>query len=201
MRSVELGLILCRACGQNHRASALPASRRCGRCGAEVLRRIPFSYEITLACLLTGIILYIPANVLPVLHTSGLQGDADSTIFDGILGFWRAGDWGIALLIFTASVAVPCTKFIAIGLLLYTTRRGSHWQSHERAKLYRAVESIGYWSMLDVVVVSLTSALMQFAALGTAQPRIGIAFFCAVVVTTMVAALSFDPRLIWDAQP
>jgi len=200
-RSVELGLILCRTCGRTHVVSALPADRRCDRCGKEVLRRIPFSQEVTLAFLLTGMILYIPANVLPVMHTSGLPGEADSTIFDGILGFWRAGDWDIAVLIFAASVAVPFTKFIAIGLLLYTTRTESHWQPHERAKLYRVVEFIGYWSMLDVIVVALTSALMQFAVLGTAEPRIGIAFFCGVVGMTMIAALSFDPRLIWDAQP
>jgi paraquat-inducible protein A len=200
-RSSELGLILCRTCGQTHVSSALPPDQRCNRCGTKVVRRIPFSHETTLAWLLTGMILYVPANVLPVMHTSSLLGDADSTIIDGILGFWRAGDWDIALLIFTASVAVPLTKFIAIGLLLYTTRTGSHWQLHERAKLYRVVEFIGYWSMLDVIVVALTSTLMQFAVLGTAEPRIGIAFFCAVVVITMLAALSFDPRLIWDVKP
>ncbi|MHB8814400.1 MAG: paraquat-inducible protein A [Steroidobacteraceae bacterium] len=200
-RSFELGLILCRTCGRTHAVAALPPDRRCSRCGNKVVRRIAHSHETTLAWLLAGMILYIPANVLPVMHTSSLLGDADSTILDGILGFWRAGDWDIALLIFTASVAVPLTKFIAIGLLLYTTRAGSRWQLHERARLYRAVEFIGYWSMLDVIVVALTSALMQFAALGTAEPRIGIAFFCAVVVITMLAALSFDPRLIWDVEP
>jgi paraquat-inducible protein A len=159
---------------------------------------MPLSSETTLAWLIAGIVLYIPANLLPVMHTSGLLGEADSTIIGGILEFWRAGDWDIALLIFTASVAVPFTKFIAIGLLLLTVRKNSRWEQHERTVLYRIVEFIGYWSMLDVVVVALTSSLMQFQVLGAATPRAGIAFFCAVVVVTMLAALSFDPRLIWD---
>jgi paraquat-inducible protein A len=153
---------------------------------------------MTLAWLIAGMVFYIPANLLPVMHTSGLLGEADSTIVGGILEFWRSGDWDIALLIFTASVAVPFTKFIAIGLLLLTVHKNGRWQQRQRTVLYRIVEFIGYWSMLDVIVVGLTSALMQFQVLGTAEPRVGIAFFCAVVVVTMLSALSFDPRLIWD---
>jgi paraquat-inducible protein A len=132
------------------------------------------------------------------MHTSGLLGEADSTILGGIVEFCRAGDFDIALLIFIASVAVPFTKFIAIGSLVFTVRTNSRWEPHQRTALYRVVEFIGYWSMLDVIVVALTSALMQFQVLGTAEPRAGIAFFCAVVVVTMLSALSFDPRLIWD---
>ena len=157
--------------------------------------------ETTLAWLVTGLILYVPANLLPVMHTSGLLGEADSTILGGIVDFWRAGDWDIALLIFIASVAVPFTKFLAIGLLLLTVRRNSNWEQHQRTVLYRIVEFIGYWSMLDVIVVALTSTLMQFQLLGTAEPRAGIAFFCGVVIVTMLAAQSFDPRLIWDRKP
>jgi paraquat-inducible protein A len=197
-QSVELGLVLCRTCGLALSRASLRADRRCDRCRGRVEHRTSFSVEMTLAWLLAGMVLYIPANVLPVMHTSGLLGEADSTILGGILEFWRAGDWDIALLIFIASVAVPFTKFIAIALLLFTVRRPSRWEQHQRTTLYRIVEFIGYWSMLDVIVVALTSALMQFQVLGTAEPRAGIAFFCAVVVATMLSALSFDPRLIWD---
>jgi paraquat-inducible protein A len=200
-QSLELGLILCRTCGQVLSRATLGASPRCPRCQSRIEHRAPFSTETTLAWLVAGVVLYIPANLLPVMHTSGLLGESDSTILGGILEFWRAGDWDIALLIFTASVAVPFTKFIAIGLLLFTVRRGSRWQQHQRTTLYRVVEFIGYWSMLDVIVVALTSALMQFQLLGSAEPRLGIAFFCGVVVVTMLAALSFDPRLIWDRRP
>ena len=119
----------------------------------------------------------------------------------GVFSFWQAGAWDIALLIFIASVAIPATKFIALGLMLWTVRQGSVWGRAQRAKLYRVVDFIGYWSMLDVVVVAITSALLQFKAFGTAEPRVGILFFCLVVVTTMLAAKSFDPRLIWDVSP
>ena len=93
---------------------------------------------------------------------------------------------------------VPATKFLALGLLLWTVRRDSNWARRQRTALYRLVEIIGYWSMLDVVVVALTAALLKFKALGSAEPRMGIVFFCGVVVSTMIAALSFDPKLIWD---
>jgi paraquat-inducible protein A len=197
-QSHELGLSLCRTCGLAVTRAARAADRRCPRCKSRIEHRTPFSTEMTLALLIAGIVFYIPANLLPVMHTSGLLGEEDSTILGGILEFWRAGDWDIALLIFIASVAVPFTKFIAIGLLLFTVRQNSQWQQHQRTVLYRIVEFIGYWSMLDVIVVALTAALMQFQVLGAAEPRGGIAFFCAVVVVTMLSALSFDPRLIWD---
>jgi paraquat-inducible protein A len=151
-----------------------------------------------LAWLIAGVILYIPANVLPVMYVSGVGGGEESTILGGVLSFWRADSWDIAVLIFTASVAVPATKFLALGLLLWTVHRGSSWARRQRTALYGLVEIIGYWSMLDVVVVALTAALLKFKALGTAEPRLGIVFFCGVVVTTMIAAFSFDPRLIWD---
>jgi paraquat-inducible protein A len=200
-QSLELGLCRCRTCGLAVSRASLKPDRRCPRCDSRIEHRAPLSAEMTLAWLIAGIVLYIPANLLPVMHTSGLLGEEDSTILGGILEFWRSGDWDIALLIFTASIAVPFTKFIAIGLLLLTVRRNSRWEQHQRTVLYRIVEFIGYWSMLDVIVVALTSALMQFDLLGAAEPRAGIAFFCAVVVVTMMSALSFDPRLIWDRRP
>jgi paraquat-inducible protein A len=197
-QSSELGLSRCRTCGLAVSRASLGVDRRCPRCRSRIEHRTPFSTETTLAWLITGVILYIPANLLPVIHTGGLLGDEDSTIIGGILEFWHSGDWDIALLIFIASIAVPFTKFIAIGLLVFTVRKTSRWEQHQRTVLYRIVEFIGYWSMLDVIVVALTSALMQFQVLGSAEPRPGIAFFCAVVVVTMFSALSFDPRLIWD---
>jgi paraquat-inducible protein A len=197
-QAFELGLSRCRICGLAVIRTSLGTDQRCPRCQSRIEHRTPFSAEMTLAWLIAGIALYIPANLLPVIHTSGLLGDEDSTIIGGILEFWRSGDWDIALLIFIASIAVPFTKFIAIGLLIFTVRKNSRWEQHQRTVLYRIVEFIGYWSMLDVIVVALTSALMQFQVLGTAEPRPGIAFFCAVVVVTMLSALSFDPRLIWD---
>src|ERR1700722_19051276 len=158
-QSLELGLVLCRTCGLAVSRAFLRVDRRCPRCQSRIEHRTPFSAEMTLAWLIAGIVFYIPANLLPVMHTGGLLGEADSTIMGGILEFWRSGDWDIALLIFTASVAVPFTKFIAIGLLLVTVRNNSRWEQHQRTAIYRIVEFIGYWSMLAVIVFALNAWL------------------------------------------
>src|SRR6202142_1153298 len=144
-QSLELGLVLCRTCGLAVSRTSLEADWRCPRCRSRIEHRTPFSTEMTFAWLIAGIVFYIPANLLPVMHTSGLMGEADSTILGGIFEFWRAGDWDIALLIFIASVAVPFTKFIAIGLLLITVRTNSRWEQHQRTAIYRIGEFIGYW--------------------------------------------------------
>src|SRR6202522_1892218 len=149
-QSCELARVFCRTCGLAVPLASLRMDRRCPRCRSRIEQRTPFSTEMTLAWLIAGIVFYIPANLLPVIHTSGLLGEEDSTILHGILEFWRSGDWDIALLIFTASVAVPFTKFIAIGLLLLTVRKNSRWEQHQRTVLYRIVGVIGYLSVLDV---------------------------------------------------
>jgi len=199
VRAVTLGLLACQTCGLVVRRSPiLAASSSCPRCTALLRERRPGSIENTLAWLLAGVILYIPSNLLPVIYVTGVGGGEESTILRGVLEFWKSGAWDIAALIFTASVAVPATKFLALGVLIWTVHRDSSRARRQRTALYRLVEIIGYWSMLDVVVVALTAALLNFKAFGTAEPRLGIVFFCGVVVTTMIAALSFDPRLIWD---
>jgi paraquat-inducible protein A len=171
---------------------------RCSRCGQRLKARSERSLEHTLAWLLCALILYVPANLLPVISTSGVRGTQDSTILDGVRAFWGSGDWDLAALIFTASVMVPAAKFAGLGWLLWSVRGGRAHGMAARGRLHRCLEIIGYWSMLDVVVVALSAALLQFENLGSAEPRLGIVFFCAVVVTTMLSAQSFDPRLIWD---
>jgi len=123
----------------------------------------------------------------------------DSTIIGGVVEFAEAGAWDIASIIFIASIGVPAIKFAALLLLLITCQRQSRWACRERCKLFRFVETVGYWSMLDVIVVALVAALVKFEALANIEPRAGILFFGMVVVLTMLAAMSFDPRLIWQA--
>jgi paraquat-inducible protein A len=200
LRAVTAGLVACRCCGLVSRSpSVLGATDFCPRCRCLLRERSSRSTERSLAWLVAGVILYLPSNVLPVVYVNNVGGGEESTILGGVLSFWRGGAWDIALLIFAASVAIPATKFLALGVLVWSVRHRSNWALRERTELYRLVEIIGYWSMLDVVVVALTAALLKFKALGTAEPRLGIVFFCGVVVTTMISALSFDPRLIWDA--
>jgi paraquat-inducible protein A len=197
VRAIDLGLVACRTCGLLHRR---PPPTRCPRCAEVLEQRIPRSTEYSLALLITGMVLYIPANVLPVMYARTLGSGQEATILAGVVSFWCDGAWDIALLIFTASIAVPATKFAALGWLVWSVRRNSRWSMAHRTRLYRLVEIIGYWSMLDVAVVALTATLVQFRTIATAEPRLGIVFFCAVVVVTMIAAMCFDPRLIWDAR-
>jgi paraquat-inducible protein A len=194
-------LVACDLCGLVREGAAVQggAAIACTRCGSDVRARKPDSIARTWAFLVAALVLYIPANVLPVMYTRLLGSEAESTILEGVEEFWRSGSWDIAVLIFTASVAVPCTKFLALTLLLLDQKFpiGSRVG---KTRLLRLVEHIGYWSMLDVLVVALVTALIQFRALGIAEPRAGIVFFGAVVVLTMLAAMSFDSRLAWKRQ-
>jgi len=192
----ELKLVLCHTCGQ----ACSEGVHYCPRCDSVVHRRKPESLARTWAFLIASLIFYIPANLLPVMYTNMFGSGSENTIMSGVMEFWEGGSWDIALLIFIASIAVPCMKFVVLGTLLITCQRRSQWAMRERSKLYRLIEIIGYWSMLDVLVVALVAALVQFHSLSNIEPRLGILFFGLVVVLTMFAAMSFDPRLIWDAE-
>ncbi|MFC6296589.1 paraquat-inducible membrane protein A [Pseudomonas sp. CCM 7893] len=192
----DLQLTLCHTCGQ----ACTEGSHNCPRCNSVVHWRKPQSLARTWAFLLASLIFYIPANLLPVMYTDMFGNGSENTIMSGVVEFWEGGSWDIALLIFIASIAVPCLKFLVLGTLLITCQLRSRWAMRERSKLYRLIEVIGYWSMLDVLVVALIAALVQFRSLSSIEPRLGILFFGLVVVLTMLAAMSFDPRLIWDAE-
>ncbi|WP_448107995.1 paraquat-inducible protein A [Pseudomonas azerbaijanoccidentalis] len=194
----DLDLCLCHSCGLACDMTSHP--HECERCGAPLHRRKTNSLTRTWAYMITALVFYVPANLLPVMNTKMVGNGADSTIISGVLEFWEAGAWDIALIIFIASIAVPGIKFVAITLLLVTVQRDSEWARKERSKLYRFVEVIGYWSMLDVIVVALVASLVKFQALADIEPRAGILFFGLVVVFTMLSAMSFDPRLIWDKE-
>jgi paraquat-inducible protein A len=150
------------------------------------------------AFLIAAYILYIPANVLPMMQTSSLFGAQDDTIMSGIIYLWNSGSWDLALVVFIASIMVPLLKLIAMTLLLVTAQRRSTWQPVQRTKLYRVVELVGRWSMLDIYVVSILAALVQIGSLATINAGPAALAFGAVVVLTMFSAMEFDPRLIWD---
>ncbi|KJZ39966.1 MULTISPECIES: paraquat-inducible protein A [Pseudomonas] len=193
----ELNLCLCHSCGLACDMTGEP--HECERCGAPLHRRKTNSLNRTWAYMFTALAFYVPANLLPVMNTKMVGNGADSTIMSGVLEFWEAGAWDIALIIFIASIAVPGIKFLALTFLLLSVHRDSQWALKERSQLYRFVEVIGYWSMLDVIVVALVASLVKFQALADIEPRPGILFFGLVVVFTMLSAMSFDPRLIWDS--
>lgn len=189
----QMNVVGCPTCGLVCRS--LPC---CPRCSTRLHYRQPNSLARSWALLLAAILFYIPANLLPVMYTSLFGHGSESTIMAGVIDFWRGGSYGIAVLIFVASAVIPCMKFLTLGLLLIASQRQSTWAMRERAKLYRLTEGIGYWSMLDVVVVAVVAALVQFQALSEAEPRSGILFFGLVVILTMLSAMAYDPRLIWE---
>nr|WP_294979486.1 paraquat-inducible protein A [uncultured Pseudomonas sp.] len=195
----ELNLCLCHGCG--HACDLGLGAHQCERCGAPLHARKADAIHRGWTYLIAALVFYVPANLLPVMRTEMLGQGVDSTIGGGVLEFWEAGAWDIALIIFIASIGVPAIKFFSLGLLLFTAQRHSTWARRQRSQLFRFVELIGYWSMLDVMVVALVAALVQMHGLGTIEPRPGILFFGLVVVLTMLSAMSFDPRLIWDSDP
>ncbi|MFE8152728.1 paraquat-inducible protein A [Brenneria goodwinii] len=173
-------------------------TRHCPRCHSPLDGGQAKKLNSAWALLAAAMILYIPANVLPVMYTSLFGRGSESTILSGVLEFWRSGSYGIAAIIFIASVVIPCMKFLSLSILLVTAGRKSSWARRERTRLYRITEWIGCWSMLDVVVVAVVCGLVRFHSLSQAEPRAGILFFALVVVLTMLSALSFDPKLIWE---
>ena len=174
---------------------------RCGRCETRLHARKHDSFSRTWAFLIAAAILYLPANMLPVMVTRSLFGTQQDTILSGVIYFWVTGAYGLAALIFFASFLVPLFKLAALSLLNFLSQRGSDWRQEERAKLYRVVEAIGRWSMLDVFVVSLLVGLVRIQGFAVITAGLGIAAFGAVVVLTKLASLSFDPRTTWDVRP
>ncbi len=198
--AIELGITGCYACGAVVRFDEARDGRRCPRCKATLHRRKPNALARSWAMLIAATVLYIPANLLPIMRTGSLGSvPQDNTILSGVVELWSAGSWDLAVIVFVASIVVPLVKIGILALLLFTVRRRSAWRQRTRTRLYRLVEFIGHWSMLDVFVVALMSGVVRFQSFAEVTPRPGAIAFGAVVVLTMLASQSFDPRLIWDA--
>lgn len=161
--------------------------------------RTPISYArgrvIALAC--AAAIMLVPANLIPVISTDVSGQVRDDTIYSGIMALWRQGLWGIAAIVFAASILVPGLKLAGLAVLLVASRRGPSRHARRLTRLFAALDFIGRWSMLDVFLVAFLSGLVQFGSLATIEPRSGIVAFAAVVVLTMLATRSFDPRVLW----
>lgn len=196
--AAQSGLLNCHHCGtvwaeaREHDA--------CARCGTRLHLRKPESIQRTWALLIAACILYLPANLLPVMITRSLLGTQTDTILSGVIYFWVSGAYGLAAIIFIASFLVPLFKLTALVLLTFLAQRHSDWRQLERARLYRILEVIGRWSMLDVFVVALLAGLVRIQGFAEITAGVGIAAFGGVVVLTMLASLSFDPRLTWDTK-
>lgn len=195
--ALRQGYLLCHTCNKVSQAGS--GHPDCPRCGAPLHARKPNSLTRTWALTLTAYILYIPANLLPVMTvTMSGRGEPD-TILSGVKELLLGGMWPLALLVFFASVTVPVLKLLVLTYLLLSVQFRSRWRPRERTALYRVTESVGRWSMIDIFVIAILVALVKLGALATIDAGAGAVAFGGVVVTTMFAAMSFDPRLIWDA--
>lgn len=193
------GLLRCDACDLLCRPAAPGLAGSCPRCTAPLQARIRNSLLKTWALLLAAAILTIPANLLPIMVTRSLFSVQSDTIMSGVVFLWISGSHMLALLVFVASIVIPIFKLLALALLTLSVQRRSQWQPLQRARLYRLVEAVGRWSMLDIYVVALLVAVVHVQSFARVDAGPGATAFGAVVVLTILAAHSFDPRLIWDA--
>ncbi len=197
--AAKASLLNCHSCGLLSRATPGHHVRAaCPRCGAPLHSRKTNSVSRTWALIIAAYVFYIPANLLPVMSVTSLGKTQSDTIMSGVFYLVVHGMWPLALLIFFASVVVPMLKLIILTYLLISVQRRSHWRPVDRTRLYRITEAVGRWSMVDIYVVTILVALVKLGNLATIQAGAGAVFFAAVVVITMFAAMTFDPRLIWD---
>lgn len=190
------GLLCCHDC-----TALWPLSlegQHCPRCGAPLHRRTPHSLSHTWALLLTSVLLMLPANLLPIMRVATLGQDSASTILGGVIELIKHGLWGIALVVLAASILIPVGKLIALVSLLLTIQFGWTTNLKQKMLMFRIVHWIGRWSMLDIFVVGILVALVQFGNLAYIVGQTGALAFAGVVVCTMLAANTLDTRLIWD---
>lgn len=197
--AMALGLQSCEGCGLLSQPASGAGVGRCPRCDEPVEFRKAASLQRTWALLIAAAICYLPANLLPVLTTTTAAGAESDTILEGVVLLWSPTGWPLSLIVLFASIMIPSAKILALGFLLVTVQRGMTGSETQRVRVYRTVRFVGRWSMVDVFVDTFTAALVQLQPLMAVQPAPGLLFFAAVVVLTMLAAESFDARLIWDA--
>ena len=199
--AADAGLLSCLTCGLLSRpASAHDGRNACSRCGRNLHVRKPHAMLKSWSFLVMAIVLYIPANLLPIMDTESLvMGSHSDTIMSGIVLLWKEGSWVLAIIVFIASIMVPLLKMLSLLVILIAVHQGVRVHCHDLARLYRLLEIVGRWSMLDIFVVAILVTLVQLQLVAAVTPGRGAAAFGAVVVLTMLATMSFDPRLIWDS--
>ena len=191
-------VIACRTCDLLVEVSPVDRGTRavCPRCRSKVADRKPNSLHRTGAFALAGLLLYIPANIYPILRMEFYGAYSESTVWDGCVKLFQDGMWFVAVIVFLASIAIPLAKLLGLFFLV-TTARSMRWQ-RARTRIYKFIDIVGPWAMLDVFLLAVLVAIVKLEQLATVLPGPGIVAFTCVVVLTILASLSFDPRLIWD---
>lgn len=192
------GLVSCTTCGLLCRAASPQEPGFCPRCGAGLHLRHPDAVQRSWALVIAAAICFVPANTLPVMVSNALGSATPDTILGGVAFLYESGSWPLALIVLIASFMIPLGKLMALVWLLIAVQRGVRGGESQRMRLHRLVHLVGPWSMLDVFVATFTVALVQLSPLMSVEPGLGVLFFAAVVVLTLFAAESLDPRLLWD---
>ncbi|EIK53214.1 paraquat-inducible protein A [Stutzerimonas stutzeri TS44] len=198
MRAADVGLMVCHECHQLNRRQPEQSRQHCTRCGARVHMRRPNSIARTWALLLSAALLYLPANLLPIMTVRMLGNGTPDTIMSGVVTLARHGMYPIAAVVFIASILVPTFKLVGIAMLLISVQRHHPMSPRQRLLVFRFIEWIGRWSMLDIFVIAILVAIVNFGSLASVEAGMGAVAFASVVILTMLAAITFDPRLIWD---
>ena len=195
-------VVACQTCGLAQRLTEPPRgfAVECARCGAVIHENRPFGNEVTAALTLGALILYLPANIYPILRMSYYGAYSENTVWQGITSLWEHRDWLVAAIVFLASILVPLLKLAGLLYLVASVRLGSVHHRHLRTWIYRFIDVIGPWAMLDVFLLAILVALVKMGEIATVLPGPGLIAFAGVVVLTILASASFDPRLIWKTE-
>ncbi|MCB9481019.1 MAG: paraquat-inducible protein A [Desulfobacteraceae bacterium] len=195
----EKTIIACNVCSKLHYCEkSFKDTVKCVRCGSRIYKRKKDSAQKTWAFLIAALIFYIPANIYPIMTFSAFGKTRGDTIISGVNAFIKSGLWPLAFIVFTASIFVPLAKIFGLMFILCSIKFKWDLFYKERTKLYFIVEFIGKWSMLDVFLISLLTSIVSLGNIASVTPGPGITYFAFVVILTLFAAMSFDPRLIWD---
>ncbi len=197
---MEDSTIVCKICGQLHAYEPLAPGTvaDCSRCGSRMAKRTPGSLHLTAAFALAALILYIPANTFPIMRYEAFNAVSENTVWEGVVRLYSSGDATIAIIVFLASILIPALKLLGLFFLVASVKlRWKRWQL-QRVWLYRVIDAVGRWAMLDVFVLAILVSLVKLKGLSTVLPGSGLFAFAAVVVFTLFASSSFDPQLIWS---
>lgn len=196
--AAKLGLTSCRTCGLLARPAPAPLLSLCPRCRTPLTLRKPASLIWTSVLLIAAYALYVPANMLPIIVTERPLDTQTDTILSGTLYLWFSGAWPLAIIVLLASIMLPLAKLLVLTFLVLSVELRLRVLPLQRVRSYRLIHAIGRWSMLDIFVAAMLAGAVQFQTLASIRPGSGAIAFAAVVILTMLAANTFDPRLIWD---
>ena len=199
---VRADMVCCHVCGLTQRVDRLAPGLRaeCLRCGATVAEGPRGSLQLTAALAIAALILYVPANVYPIMRMHFHGAYSESTVWDGVISLANSNQWFVALIVFLASIAIPLLKVFGLLFLVLTVRLRRGRRLRQRTRLYRFIDAVGPWAMLDVFLLAVLVALVKLGTIATILPGPGLIAFSCVVVLTMLASASFDPRMIWQSQ-